>query len=126
VSRLAGGPGLALGPRTTLWALLEAYPFLEGFLIAYHEPVRRLATPDGRNRWARVASLEEVALDDAAVVVESGGRLLAMLGDLLATEQEVLPPLAELRLTASDWAAVRELEDGIGWELIPPPPWPDR
>ena len=62
VNRPAGGRGLALGPRTTVWTLLEAYPFLQGFLAAYHEQFRRLATPEGRGRWARVASLEEVAL----------------------------------------------------------------
>jgi DUF438 domain-containing protein len=66
-----------------------------------------------------------VASDDAAFVAENGARLLDELAELLATEQQVLVPLAERRLAAGDWAAVRELEDGIGWELIPPPPpWP--
>jgi DUF438 domain-containing protein len=343
VSRAAGGGDLVLGPHTTVWTILEAYPFLEAFLVGYHEQFRRLADPEGRRRWARIASLEEVALamnatwrqlardiaaeaardgagapmvmghaaetgvhdrrvddlrdiaarledggsllelarelervmdgavpveraaveqtvahaaaadrsaalrdmesaaglpseaavlappeghplhslrregtqvetlcadlrlalerlggspsrrrwraarplvarlvdrlsgvevrfrreqqawfpalevldvhgpaallgdrqsealeslrrlrlavarDDAAFVVENGARLLDLLGELLATEEQVLVPLAELRLTPGDWAAVREIEDGVGWELIsPPPPWPGR
>lgn len=68
-----------------------------------------------------------VARDDAAFVVDNGARLLDLLGELLATEEQVLVPLAEQRLAAGDWVAVRELEDGVGWELIaPPPPWPSR
>jgi DUF438 domain-containing protein len=68
-----------------------------------------------------------VARDDAAFVVDNGARLLELIGELLATEEQVLLPLAEQRLVPSDWAAVRELEDGVGWELIaPPPPWPSR
>ena len=68
-----------------------------------------------------------VARDDAAFVVENGGRLLDLIGELLATEEEVLVPIAERRLAPGDWAAVREIEDGVGWQLIaPPPPWPAR
>jgi DUF438 domain-containing protein len=66
-----------------------------------------------------------VARDDAAFVVENGARLLDLVGELLAAEGQVLVPLAEQRLAPGDWAAVREIEDGVGWELIPPPPpWP--
>lgn len=66
-----------------------------------------------------------VTRDDAAFVVENGTRLLDQLGGLMNTEEQVLVPLAEQRLAAGDWAAVRELEDGVGWELISPPPrWP--
>ncbi|HZL63752.1 MAG TPA: hemerythrin domain-containing protein [Thermoleophilia bacterium] len=68
-----------------------------------------------------------VARDDAAFVVENGARLLDLLGELLATEEQVLVPLAQQRLAVGDWVAVRELEDGVGWELIAtPPPWPSR
>jgi DUF438 domain-containing protein len=68
-----------------------------------------------------------VARDDAAFVVDNGARLLDLLGELLAIEEQVLVPLAEQRLAAGDWVAVRELEDGVGWELIAtPPPWPSR
>lgn len=63
--------------------------------------------------------------DDAATVVEAGLQLVARLDDILIVEDEVLAPLAEGRFSDADWAAVRELEDGIGWSLIPSPPlWP--
>jgi len=66
-----------------------------------------------------------VARDDAAIVVETGTRLLELLDDLLSIDEQVLVPLAERHLAAGDWAAVREMEDGLGWSLIPaPPPWP--
>ena len=95
VNRPAGGRGLALGPRTTVWTLLEAYPFLQGFLAAYHEQFRRLATPEGRGRWARVASLEEVALamdltwrqlarDIAAEVTRAGAAAPTVMGRVAA------------------------------------------
>jgi DUF438 domain-containing protein len=64
-------------------------------------------------------------VDDAATVVEAGMQLVAQLDDILVVEDEVLAPLAEGRLSEADWAAVRELEDGIGWSLIPSPQtWP--
>ena len=66
-----------------------------------------------------------VARDDAGSAVENGVRLLDLLDGLAATEEQVLAPIAERVLTPGDWAAVRELEDGVGWALIAaPPPWP--
>jgi DUF438 domain-containing protein len=66
-----------------------------------------------------------VAREDAAFVVETATRLLGLLDDLLSADEEVLVPLAERHLAAGDWVAVREMEDGLGWALIPtPPPWP--
>ena len=66
-----------------------------------------------------------VSGDDAAFVVDTGTRLLDLLEDLLSIDEQVLVPLAERRLAPGDWAAVREMEDGLGWSLIPaPPPWP--
>jgi DUF438 domain-containing protein len=66
-----------------------------------------------------------VARDDAGSTVEHGIRLLDLLDDLAATEEQVLAPIAERSLSAGDWAAVRDLEDGVGWRLIAaPPPWP--
>ncbi len=66
-----------------------------------------------------------VARDDAGSAVENGIRLLDLLDDLAATEEQVLAPIAERSLSPGDWAAVRELEDGVGWSLIAaPPPWP--
>jgi DUF438 domain-containing protein len=66
-----------------------------------------------------------VACDDAGSAVEMGLRLLDLLDDLAATEEHVLAPIAERSLSPGDWAAVRDLEDGVGWSLIAvPPPWP--
>lgn len=66
-----------------------------------------------------------VARDDATSAVEHAARLVAQLGELLAQDEHVLIPLAARHLSAGDWAVVRELEDGVGWSLIPtPPPWP--
>ena len=67
-----------------------------------------------------------VERDDAASVAETGARLVDALEDLLAQDERLLEPLATRHFSAGDWAAVRELEDGVGWGLIPPPPaWPD-
>ena len=64
--------------------------------------------------------------DDAPSAVEAGVRLLAELDDLLAQDERLLEPLSQRHFSAGDWAAVRELEDGVGWALIQaPPPWPD-
>ena len=66
-----------------------------------------------------------VARDDAGSAVENGMRLLDLLDDLATTEQQVLDPMAARSLSQRDWAAVRELEDGVGWSLIAvPTPWP--
>ena len=64
--------------------------------------------------------------DDAPAAVEAGTRLVDALEDLLAQDERLLEPLALRHLSPEDWAAVRELEDGVGWGLVtPPPPWPD-
>jgi DUF438 domain-containing protein len=66
-----------------------------------------------------------VERDDAASVAEAAGRLVDTLEDLLAQDERLLEPLALRHFSAGDWAAVRELEDGVGWGLIPAPPaWP--
>ena len=63
--------------------------------------------------------------DDAAFVVEIAVPLLDTLDHILAADDQVLAPLAERNLSPGDWAAVRELEDAVGWGLLPsPPPWP--
>ncbi|HEX5641681.1 MAG TPA: hypothetical protein VFZ86_04990 [Thermoleophilia bacterium] len=63
--------------------------------------------------------------DDAPAAVEAGTRLVDALEDLLAQDERLLEPLALRHLSPEDWAAVRELEDGVGWGLVVPPPWPD-
>jgi hypothetical protein len=67
-----------------------------------------------------------VERDDATSVAEAGGRLVDALEDLLAQDERLLEPLALRHFSSGDWAAVRELEDGVGWGLIPSPPaWPN-
>ena len=67
-----------------------------------------------------------VERDDATSVAETGGRLVDALEDLLAQDERLLEPLALRHFSPGDWAAVRELEDGVGWGLIPSPPaWPN-
>lgn len=64
--------------------------------------------------------------DDASSVVEAGQRVVDSLEDLLAQDERLLEPLAALHFSREDWGAVRELEDGAGWGLVPQPPsWPD-
>jgi hypothetical protein len=64
--------------------------------------------------------------DDASSVAEAGQRLVDTLEDLLAQDERVLEPLAARSFSREDWEAVRELEDGVGWGLVPrPPSWPD-
>jgi hypothetical protein len=66
-----------------------------------------------------------VERDDAAYAAEAGARLVADLEELLALDARLLEPLARRHFSAGDWAAVREIEDGVGWALIRrPPPWP--
>ncbi|MFA4966114.1 MAG: hypothetical protein WC709_10855 [Thermoleophilia bacterium] len=74
--------------------------------------------------WLRRLRLA-VAHDDPGPVVENGSRVLELIDDLLSIDELILAPLAERHLSAADWAAVRQLEDGAGWALLPPPPpWP--
>jgi hypothetical protein len=64
--------------------------------------------------------------DDASSVADAGLRLADALEYLLAQDERVLEPLAVRRFSRGDWEAVRELEDGVGWGLVPEPPaWPD-
>ncbi len=65
-----------------------------------------------------------VAGDDAASVAESGARLVDVLGYLLTQDEHLVEPLAERYFSRGDWVAVRELEEGVGWLLVTPPPWP--
>ena len=63
-----------------------------------------------------------VERDDSPSAVEAGVRLLGEIDDLLAQDERLLEPLSQRHFSAGDWAAVRELEDGVGWALIQAPP----
>ena len=49
---------ILIGPRTTVYALVQAYPFLEPFLLARVHGFEKLADERARTRWARVMTLE--------------------------------------------------------------------
>jgi len=63
VSSREAPTGIILGPRTTVFALLTAYPFLDQVLLGYGEAFLRLGTPGGDTGWARKVTLGDVALD---------------------------------------------------------------
>ena len=55
--------GVVLGPRTTVHAVVTAWPDLAGFLAGYDRVFARLDTPRGRVSWARTQTLGDVALE---------------------------------------------------------------
>jgi hypothetical protein len=55
--------GIVLGPRTTVFALLRAHPSLAAFLPGYHPAFRRVADPGAPARWARIATLGDLAVE---------------------------------------------------------------
>lgn len=85
-----------------------------------------LLVPRQREALERLRRLRlAIGRDDAVFVVEIGHRLLGTIDGLLLGDEQVLAPLAQRCFTPADWAAVRELEDGVGWGMLPaPPPWP--
>jgi DUF438 domain-containing protein len=53
---------ILIGPRTTVYSLLLAYPFLEPYLLARVRGFERLRDQRARTRWARVMTLDDVGL----------------------------------------------------------------
>ena len=56
------GQDILIGPRTTVHALLRAYPFLERPLLSRVQGFERLSDTRARSRWARVMTLNDVAV----------------------------------------------------------------
>ena len=54
---------IVLGPRTTVHALVTAWPDLVWFLTGYDPAFERLEVPRGRVSWARTTTLGDVALE---------------------------------------------------------------
>jgi len=54
---------IVLGPRTTVHALVAAYPQLTAFLSSYDAAFARLGEVRGRVSWARIVTLGDVALE---------------------------------------------------------------
>jgi DUF438 domain-containing protein len=129
-----GAQDILIGPRTTVYLLLAAYPFLDAFLQGRVRGFERLQDERARTRWARVMTLEEVAMRlnvswqhlarDIAAEVEQGtgrpprvadapkriiddGRRLGELRDIVAGLEAGAP----LREMAERWrAATADLE----------------
>ena len=53
---------ILIGPRTTVYALLQAYPFLESFLLVRVRGFEALRDQRARTRWARVMTIDDVGL----------------------------------------------------------------
>jgi DUF438 domain-containing protein len=53
---------ILIGPRTTVYTLLQAYPFLESLLLQRQSGFERLTDERARTRWARTMRLSDVAL----------------------------------------------------------------
>ena len=119
--RAALGRGAPLPPRAAGVAACARGPRRR------RPPCAARGAPDGDARDpAPRAPGHAVERDDSASVAEAGGRLVDALEDLLAQDERLLEPLALRHFSPGDWAAVRELEDGVGWGLISSPPaWPN-
>lgn len=53
---------MALTPAMTVYDLLVAHPFLDGFLVAYHPVFAGLAATRRRETWGRMVTLGELAV----------------------------------------------------------------
>lgn len=69
---------------------------------------------------ARVRSA--AARHDVTAAVGGGLRLVAMVEEVAAQEDQLLLPLAETTLSLQDWEEMRAAEDDFGWSLVDPPP----
>jgi hypothetical protein len=106
---------------TTLFALLEAYPFLEDFLIARHPAFGRLAGPGRGRGWARLATLGELATAMNLPRLE----LLRELRAEVQRQTGVAPGIAEVSTGAADprlqdalREALRDLERGAALDEL--------
>ena len=89
--------------------------------LAEHAPRSPRWPEDGGSLVELAARLRDVT----AGVDAKEAAALDLLDDLATTEQQVLDPIAARSLSLRDWAAVRALEDDVGWALIAvPTPWP--
>ena len=115
--RGAGPPGLVtIGPRTTLHALLTAYPFLSPQLIVWDKAFAPLADARRASGWARVTSVGDIAVTmDVSwrlVVRDLRRHIAAELGEAPPPAgSDALPPAGDKRLTELR-AIAGELEEG--------------
>ena len=131
MERRRSGGGITLGPRTSVWTLLQAYPGLAQALAPCGGGLERLATVEGRERWARRVTVGEVAVAADLTwrqlarrivdeVARAGGEPPEVLGPgpVVAGDDRRLGVLrtiaAELEEGGSLLELARELQDAAG------------
>ncbi|MHC4777066.1 MAG: DUF438 domain-containing protein [Planctomycetota bacterium] len=108
---------MELSAKTKIHGLLEAYPFLEGFLVAYNPKFKKLKSAVLRATVGRIASLELVAsigevdlarllTDLAAEIEKSTGEKVAVSGDAAASGSMQAERIEVLK------GIIRDLHDG--------------
>lgn len=101
---------------TTLFALLEEYPFLEDFLVARHPAFGRLARPGGGRGWARVVTLGELAtamdLPWLELLRELGAEVQGVTGMAPAIAEHAAGGATDPGLHDALRQALRDLEGG--------------
>jgi DUF438 domain-containing protein len=116
-----GRVGIVLGPRTTVFVLLRAYPSLETFLPLYNPAFRRVADQGAPERWARIATLGDLAVamnmtwrrlvrDIAAEIARETGAAPVTVDDPGSVSPDD-PRLGELRDIALDFERGGSLVD---------------
>ena len=105
-----------LARTSTLYALLEQYPFLEDYLAARHAVFDRLVDPAAATRWARVVTLSELAtamnLPWLEFLREVQGEVRRVTGDSPLIIEDVAGLTPDARFEEELHAILGELEDG--------------
>ena len=98
----------SLGPHTTVFALLDTFPFLSEGLLGSLALRGAVTTPSGKGRWARVTCLADVAADTDV----SWRQLARDIGDEIARATGRSPQIIDGENGAdSDDARLGEMRD---------------
>jgi hypothetical protein len=112
--------GAMLARTTTLYALLEEYPYLEDFFTGFHEAFGRLAERVSGRAWARVVTVAELATAmnlpwlDFLRQVQAEVRRVSGVAPAIAGDP--LGPTPDARVKDDLRALLRELECGASLE----------
>jgi DUF438 domain-containing protein len=105
-----------LARTTTLYVLLEEYPFLEDYLVAFHQTFQRLEQPEQGRTWARMVTLGELAtamnLPWLELLREIQGEVRRVVGVAPAIVGDTAGVAADARFGGDLRAIVREMEGG--------------
>ncbi|MFC2024306.1 DUF438 domain-containing protein [Chloroflexota bacterium] len=96
----------------------QLFPLLEVHNISGPSKVMWAVHDDIRGLFKKLDS--ELATLDIAEVKGLSGELLKSVRDIIEKEERILFPMALENLTASEWAAVRESQEEIGYAWIKP------